>query len=159
MSYALHYHRGIPGRGEFVRLLFVHAGTPFHDLPALPAQDAAQHFAPPLLRYTSAADAPPDFAAEVELSQTPVILYFLASRLGLAPSDEAGRLAVQQRVETILDLANEVHDVHHPVCVVCCASLARLTPATAMSRSTTRTSATSRCAARRTSCSCASRSS
>ena len=39
-EYTLHYHGGIPGRGEFVRLAFEYTGTPYRvRFPSFPTSD------------------------------------------------------------------------------------------------------------------------
>jgi glutathione S-transferase len=49
------------------------------------------------------------------IGQTANILYFLGPRLGLAPTQEAGRCWVNQLQLTIADMVTEAHDTHHPV--------------------------------------------
>jgi glutathione S-transferase len=49
------------------------------------------------------------------IAQTANILFYLGSRHGLAPADEAGRLWVNQLQLTLADLVDETHDVHHPI--------------------------------------------
>jgi glutathione S-transferase len=60
--------------------------------------------------------APPYLVADdLCISQTANILQFLGDRHGLAPGDEAGRRLAHQLQLTIADIAEEAHDVHHPV--------------------------------------------
>ncbi|KZT51800.1 glutathione S-transferase [Calocera cornea HHB12733] len=129
-GYVLHYWGGIPGRGEYIRLAFEHAGVPYVD-----ASDPAKlmktlhsssppHFAPPILELPSGK----------LLSQTGAILNYLAPRLGLAGEKgnllkgaveddgvreeaEFERASVSQLSLTALDLCHEAHDVHHPIAV------------------------------------------
>ncbi len=61
-------------------------------------------FAPPILK-----------AGKQVIGQTPAILSYLGRRHNLAPKNKAGRLWVHQLQLTILDLANEAHDIHHPI--------------------------------------------
>jgi glutathione S-transferase len=61
-------------------------------------------FAPPFLK-----------AGELVVGQTANILLYLGQRHGLAPSDDAGRLWVNQLQLTIADLVAEAHDTHHPI--------------------------------------------
>ena len=122
-DYKLIYWPGLPGRGEFIRLLFEEAGVAFEDaakaadaVPQVLAQiDTAnlgdEHNAPPL--------APPVLQhGDLCISQTPSILMYLAPKLGLGPpagSDDLYRL--NALVLTALDgLSDEIHDCHHPVC-------------------------------------------
>ncbi len=119
MSYELYYWPSIQGRGEFVRLALEEAGAAYVDvarsnapgagLPALTrllesTELALPPFAPPVLR-----------AGSLLIAQTGTILDFLGGRHGLAPQEEAGRLAVQQLQLTLADWLVEVHDTHHPI--------------------------------------------
>ncbi|HEY6484259.1 MAG TPA: glutathione S-transferase family protein [Steroidobacteraceae bacterium] len=117
--YELFYWPTVQGRGEFIRLALEDAGAAYVDVargsgkgrgvPALMQLMKArnvQHvpFAPPYLR-----------AGRLLIGQTANILFFLGSRHGLAPRNEAGRLWVQQLQLTIADVVAEIHDTHHPV--------------------------------------------
>lgn len=118
--YELFYWPSIPGRGEFVRLAFEDAGVPYVDVARRPASEGGGvpamlallkgagsglvPFAPPFLRV-----------GELVLAQTTNILHYLGPRLGLAPSDDAGRAQQNQLALTLADLVAEVHDTHHPV--------------------------------------------
>ena len=119
-TYDLYYWPGLPGRGEFIRLIFEEAGVPYRDMGRLPAAqgggmntvmafykgDHPGHpvFAPPVLKV-----------AELVLSQMPNICLFLGRRFGLAPAFEAGWLLANQLQLTLADLVDEVHDTHHPL--------------------------------------------
>jgi glutathione S-transferase len=115
-KYELFYWPGIQGRGEFARLAFEDAGVPYVDVARGAGGMKAMMrllevgagglvpFAPPILR-----------AGKILVAQTSLVLEFLGPRLGLAPKDEAGRLAVQQIQLTIADVVAEAHDVHHPI--------------------------------------------
>lgn len=118
--YELYYWPSIQGRGEFIRLAFEEAGVPYIDVARTSAAagggvpaimqilkaegPALRPFAPPILRV-----------GDQILAQVANILFFLGPRLGLAPSDEAGRHAVNQLQLTVADLVSEVHDTHHPI--------------------------------------------
>jgi glutathione S-transferase len=118
--YELFYWPHIQGRGEFVRLVLEDAGVPYLDVGRLPEsqgggiqrvvemrQDAGEGllpFAPPILRV-----------GDLVLAQTALICDFLGRRVGLAPEDEAGRLAAMQLQLTIADVVGEAHDTHHPL--------------------------------------------
>jgi glutathione S-transferase len=65
---------------------------------------ARPSYAPPFLK-----------AGKLIIGQTANILFFLGSRLGLAPRDEAGALWAHQLQLTIADLVTHIHDAHHPV--------------------------------------------
>ncbi|THH30900.1 hypothetical protein EUX98_g3287 [Antrodiella citrinella] len=119
-GYVLYYWRGIPGRGEYVRLAFEYAGVPYTEhmnngtlvsTITNPAQSShPPAFAPPALKLPSGRF----------LSQTPAILNHIAPKFGLAGDKEGEdaeerRSSVNQLVLTALDLSNESHDLHHPL--------------------------------------------
>jgi glutathione S-transferase len=127
ISYTLYYWPSIPGRGEYVRLLFQASNTPFTDNTDVGDLQARvmktnvvghpPHFAPPVLGVT------PQGGEEWFVSQTSAILSFLSPRLGLAGdiqgedelSRDKRRAHVQQVTLTALDLMVEAHDTHHPI--------------------------------------------
>lgn len=120
MAYELYYWPEVQGRGKFVRLALEDSGTDYvdvargseqdgHGLPALLAllkAEGVTHppFAPPVLRDGA-----------VLIGQTAAILYYLGTRLGLAPEAEAGRLWTHQIQLTITDLVAEAYHSHHPI--------------------------------------------
>ncbi|MBC7905280.1 MAG: glutathione S-transferase [Rhodospirillaceae bacterium] len=116
MAYHLYYWPGIQGRGEFVRLALEDSGADYVDVARQPGGmaemvelmmgDHVAHppFAPPFLKD-----------GDVLVGQTAAILLYLAPRLDLAPTDEAGRLWVHQLQLTIADVVAEAHDSHHPI--------------------------------------------
>ena len=115
MRYELYYWPTIQGRGEFIRLALEEAGADYVDvgrkrgrapIEALIARKREKHppFAPPILK-----------AGRRLIAQTANILLFLGERHGLAPSDRAGRLWVNQCQLTIADIVGEAHDTHHPI--------------------------------------------
>ncbi|KAH6976073.1 putative glutathione S-transferase family protein [Ilyonectria sp. MPI-CAGE-AT-0026] len=120
-AYELIYWPGLPGRGEFVRLLFEEAGVPYTDHSKTPQA------VPTVLRYISAenvgdATNPPILAppilkhGELVLNQLPNILLYLAPKLGLAPQEGDGVFFLNQIVLTLIDcFVNELHETHHPV--------------------------------------------
>ncbi|CDU24034.1 uncharacterized protein SPSC_02663 [Sporisorium scitamineum] len=150
LDYTLFYWPEILGRGEFVRLCFEASGVEYkeqNDVAELSkllsnkevAGIAAPHFAVPVLGVRVVGDAASaskkarvDTAADVKdggkthyISQTPVILSFLAPRLGLLGDAEkleglerdVAVAQIQQLCATALDLNNETHDTHHPISV------------------------------------------
>ncbi|CEJ92788.1 hypothetical protein VHEMI08418 [[Torrubiella] hemipterigena] len=123
--YELTYWPLMPGRGEFVRLLFEDTNTPFTDYSKLPPQEAVARVTE-LVTLTNNGDAasPPIFAVpalrhgpNVLLNQTPNILQYIAPRVGLAGNgSEVDLLNLNGIVLTLLDgFSNEVHETHHPV--------------------------------------------
>ncbi len=120
MAYELYYWPGIQGRGEFVRLALEEAGADYVDVVREPESQGGGVAA--LERLLGGADVErPPFAppvlkdGELLISQTANILHYLGGRLGLAPSDEAGRIWTHQLQLTIADFVDEIHDTHHPI--------------------------------------------
>lgn len=116
MAYELFYWSGLQGRGEFVRLAFEAAGTPYTDVALEPDGDArmmallddpdlaVSPFAPPFLRDGG-----------LVVAQVAAILQHVGPALGLVPDDAAGRIRTHQIQLTTADLVAEAHDVHHPI--------------------------------------------
>ena len=122
--YTLIYWPGLPGRGEFIRLLLEEAGASYTDtaqstgassvLPyiqgTLPPSSSRNTpiFAPPILQH-----------GDLVISQTANILLYLGLRHNLIPgmeSDPAAQFRVNSLVLTALDgLCSEPHDCHHPI--------------------------------------------
>jgi glutathione S-transferase len=117
--YELFYWPTIQGRGEFIRLALEEAGAPYIDVARRPESEGGgvkvlmklmreskglRPFAPPFLR-----------AGQQLVAQSANILFYLAPRLRLVPDDEASRIAANQIQLTIADVADEIHDVHHPI--------------------------------------------
>ncbi|CAO1620693.1 unnamed protein product [Parajaminaea phylloscopi] len=123
-TFTLHYWPEIPGRAEFIRLAFEYASRPYEEtsstVPDICETPGSPHFAVPVLQIDG-----PHTAKPVYLSQTPAILAYLAPILDLDGIDKTAshtaeelslkRACTQQVLLTVLDLANEVHDSHHPV--------------------------------------------
>jgi glutathione S-transferase len=117
MRYELYYWPTIQGRGEFIRLALEEAGADYVDVARRGKSGvsammrlmnskrlAHSPYAPPFLK-----------AGKLIIAQTANILFHLGPHLGLAPSDEAGRLWAHQLQLTISDLVTEIHDTHHPI--------------------------------------------
>lgn len=118
--YKLYYWPGLPGRGEFVRLVLEQAGVAYEDVARNSAADGGgpqaviaqlrgagpglRPFAPPVL-----------VDAQLRLAQTANICAYLGAKHGLAPADRAGQAEALQLQLTVDDLVGEAHDVHHPV--------------------------------------------
>jgi len=113
----LYYWPGIPGRGEFVRLLLEDAGAAYVDIvrarkDGMAAmarflngeKPGALPFAPPFV-----------VVGDTVVSQTANILAYLAPRLGRVPTDAALRAEASQIQLTLADFVDEIHDVHHPI--------------------------------------------
>ncbi len=108
--YDLHYWPGIPGRGEFVRLVCEVGGIEYTDEKnvdkLMQLKGSANGFAPPFIVRRSDG---------FTLAQTPVVCYFLAEKCGLLPKGEEERMKAAQWVQTVCDVVNEAHDTHHPI--------------------------------------------
>jgi len=120
--YQLYYWPGIPGRGEFVRLILEDTGTDYVDVARLPEGEGGGVAA---LEGLLAGDrpglpplAPPILVAgDLTIAQTANICFYLATRHDRVPPDEASRWHANQLQLTILDLVDEIHDTHHPMSV------------------------------------------
>ncbi|KAL6850722.1 hypothetical protein ACO1O0_007847 [Amphichorda felina] len=121
--FELIYWPGLPGRGEFIRLLFEEAGVAYTDTAQASNPDEAvqkvigvmsndQPGNPPLL-------APPFLRhGDLILSQMPNILQYLAPKLGLSTDGPNAAFYLNQIVLTLNDgFVNEIHDTHHPIAV------------------------------------------
>ncbi|KAM0792329.1 hypothetical protein ACM66B_005012 [Microbotryomycetes sp. NB124-2] len=133
-EYSLHYHAGIPGRAEYIRLLFEATGTPYHDGPQA---DGQENIIPYVTgSFENKTKNPLPFAVPVlqhgdlVISHVPnIILYLTATQLppidldgeGVAKGEPAGvndaSFQWMGQLLTILDLNNEVHETHHPIAV------------------------------------------
>jgi len=120
MNYELYYWPGIQGRGEFIRLALEEAGAPYRDMALVPERQGGGGAAVLKLLQAKRIQRPP-FAPPILkvgrqfIAQTPNILLFLGTRLGLAPPDEAGRLWTHQLQLTISDFYLEIFSTHHPL--------------------------------------------
>lgn len=117
MAYQLYYWNGIQGRGEFVRLALEEAGADYVDVTRGPENATAA-----MMRIMEIGEPPnapfaPPFLKDGDLivSHVANILFYLGPRLGLAPSDEGLRHALNGLQLTITDFVCEVHDTHHPI--------------------------------------------
>ncbi|RMB54666.1 glutathione S-transferase [Sphingomonas sp. PP-CE-3A-406] len=117
MSYKLWYWPSLQGRGEFVRLALEGAEIAYEDcartvgeeglLANLNDRTGRTPFAPPYLELDG-----------LVIAQVANILMYLGERHGLAPSNMADRLWLNQLQLTIADIVAEVHNVHHPVAMM-----------------------------------------
>lgn len=121
-EYELIYWPGIPGRGEYVRLLFEEAGVPYRDharsetavatvLKLTDEKSVGDDTNPPILA------TPVLKHGDIILNQTPNILIYLAPKLGLSPpATELAFYHLNQAALTILDgFCAEIHETHHPI--------------------------------------------
>ncbi|GAA3260467.1 glutathione S-transferase [Sphingomonas yabuuchiae] len=110
MPYDLWYWPGLPGRGEFVRLVLEAAGLPYRDRGVEEGRGAARrHAQGEPLALRSAIFAHRGRA----IAQVANILHWLTERHDLAPVSD--RVWLNQLQLTISDMVAEVHNVHHPV--------------------------------------------
>ena len=113
----LYYWPGIPGRGEFVRLLLEDAGAAYVDIVRARKDGLAD-----MARFLNGEEpgalplAPPFVkVGDTVVSQTANILAYLAPRLGRVPADAALRAEANQIQLTLADFVDEIHDAHHPI--------------------------------------------
>jgi glutathione S-transferase len=120
--YRLYYWPIIPGRGEFVRMVFEDAAVPYEDVGRMPESEGGGMkavaaimkgkgegfpvYAPPILDHGT-----------VRIFQTANICRYVAERHGLAPEGEGPRAQALSLMMTVMDVAAEAHDTHHPVAV------------------------------------------
>lgn len=121
--YELIYYTGVPGRGEYIRLLLEEAGASYKDTSSLPMDKCREavtaylsddylgeqgnppYYAPPLFKH-----------GDLIISQTTNILMYLGRQLRLSGSLENDPYRVNALALTALDgLGDEVHDSHHPI--------------------------------------------
>lgn len=109
----LYYWPGLPGRGEFVRLVLEEAGVPWRDVGRI------RGFGAVAARRSSAAGFAPPYLVDgdLTLAQTPAICLYLGRMHGLLPDDPAGEARALQLLLTVADVVSEVHDTHHPISV------------------------------------------
>jgi glutathione S-transferase len=119
--FELYYWPTIQGRGEMVRLALEDAGVPYDDVARRPREEGGGPEAIVKLlkgedRSLALALAPPMLRIDdVLVAQTAAILQHVAPILGLVPEDPVVRTRALQLQLTLGDLADEAHDVHHPV--------------------------------------------
>ena len=120
MSYRLIYWPGLPGRGEFARLVLEESGAAYEDTAQGDRQDALEAMKSAL---SGAAGGLPALAPPVLqhdalfIAQSGNICEYVAARHGLAPADEGQRALARQLQATVADLVSETHDTHHPVAI------------------------------------------
>lgn len=109
--YQLYYWPGLPGRGEFVRLVLEQAGVEYQDVgaeqgaePILAMRQTRNGFAPPYLRD-----------GDQVLAQVPAICLYLGLKHGLVSSDPFTAAKTNQLFLTVMDIVDQVHDTHHPI--------------------------------------------
>lgn len=120
--YQLYYWPMLPGRGEFVRLVFEEAGVPYTDVARLPEEQGGgiQALMPFIRgeRPGQPAYAPPILVhKDLVLAQTAVICAYVGERHGLSPDHPGQRMQALQLQLTVADVVDEAHDTHHPVSV------------------------------------------
>lgn len=121
--YELIYWPALPGRGEFIRLLFEEAGESYIDKAKQDPENVVQEVLG-FMGSTDTGNNPAVFASpilrhgDLLLSQTPAILQYLAPRLGLSPKEGNGVHHLNAIVLTLIDgFVTELHDTHHPIAV------------------------------------------
>ena len=119
-EYNLYYWPGLPGRGEFVRLVLEEGGAAYTDVARLSEDDGDG--IPAIMAFLKGQRqglvplAPPFLqVGDLVLAQTANICMFLARRLDLVPPEDGAQAEAMQLLLTVADLVTEVHDTHHPV--------------------------------------------
>jgi glutathione S-transferase len=121
--WTLLYWPGIPGRGEFVRLVLEHNKIPYKEPARFPEANPAAvmtHMQGKDAGLFPGASPPfllsgPDNGKAVSVSQSMNIVCFLSEVYGLGPQDAAGKFAANAVLYTVADVVAETHDTHHPL--------------------------------------------
>jgi len=118
-KWELIYWPGIPGRGEFIRLIFEEAGIEYVDVAKTLGPEEATST---VMKYLKGENkgfpvaAPPIIKkGEFHIAQTANISFYLGRKFHLCPEDENEAFQVNQLGLTIADVVSEVHDTHHPI--------------------------------------------
>ena len=120
--YRLVYWPGLPGRGEYVRLVLEDAGVAYVDTAQLPEEEGGglraveaalrgelggvRPLAPPILQH-----------GKVVISQTANLCRYVGRRHNFWPADPALDVVALEIQLTVADLVHEAHDAHHPLSV------------------------------------------
>lgn len=116
VTYELYYWDGIPGRGEFVRLVLEEAGADYREMGKGDAgtRTIMDHLGDNAAPYSPFA---PPFIKDGDLivSHVANILDYLGPKHGLAPKGEQERIFARGLQLTLTDFVAEAHDTHHPL--------------------------------------------
>jgi len=112
----LYYWPAIPGRGEFVRLLFEEAQVPYVDVGRVEGWEKVRDFVYGARDGFPVAAPPVIQRGDVILAQSMNICLYLAEKYGLCPQGDQKYMANQLAL-TLADFVQEVHDTHHPLTV------------------------------------------
>jgi len=111
--YELYYWPGLPGRGEFIRLILEQANAAYRDFGSEGDIDRIVS-----MRATGIGFAPPFLKdGDNVIAQVPAISLYIGRKHQLIPSKTYDETRVLQLLLTVMDVVNEVHDTHHPVSV------------------------------------------
>mmetsp|Transcript_2813 Transcript_2813/g.7444 ORF Transcript_2813/g.7444 Transcript_2813/m.7444 type:complete len:136 (-) Transcript_2813:53-460(-) len=114
------YHGGLPGRGEFVRMVLEDGGVAYVDLVRDEGLDggevrlACSAFSPrPVPLETARPFAPPfiELPDGTRISQTANLMLFVAESCGLAPEERVGKARLLGLLLFVMDVVAEVHDL------------------------------------------------
>jgi len=116
-GWKLFYWHFLPGRGDYVRLMFEEAGVQYEDVCA------AQKSSEPCLKFyrgehdTFPVIAPPIIQrGDFVMNETPAILQYLGKKFGLYPDGGLEEEAhAMQIMLVVTDYHAEGHDAFHPV--------------------------------------------
>lgn len=118
-NYTLYYWPFLPGRGEYVRLMFEASGVEYDDIARRPEAEGGG--VPAIQRMLTDDSTLPPLAVPVlahagqRYSQLANILSIFAPRLGMITPDPLGQDQARQLMLTICDVIGEAHDTHHPI--------------------------------------------
>ena len=116
MDYVLYYWPGIPGRGEFVRLVLEAGQARYRDIGLEPdGVEQIETFMNGEAGLQMPFAAPFLLAENQVISHVANILRFLGPKLGLTSDDVVSRDWEHSLQLTIADFVTEIHDTHHPL--------------------------------------------
>ena len=118
-GWRLYYWPSLPGRGDFVRLMFEEAGVPYEDVCRGPkgAEPAIQFYKGKVDSMLFPVLAPPIIQKEkFVMNQTPAIMEYLGKKFDMYPTGgpEVEAHAMQVNM-AVADYIAEGHDAFHPV--------------------------------------------
>lgn len=112
----LYYHGGIPGRGEFARLMFEEAGVPYDDLSA-GIYGMFDGFSEGRSQTNTSSPVlfPPALGkGDFLICQTPAIMRYLGKKFGMYPTNDEDVARADQVMLTALDFITEGSSAYNP---------------------------------------------
>ena len=114
MTYDLWYWPGLPGRGEFVRLMLAALGLDWRDRARGAREGGAEALIADLARRPFVYAPPYLVDGDLAVSQVANIVRWLGERHGHGGTGDDATLVHQVQL-TVADMVAEAHDTHHPV--------------------------------------------